>query len=40
MEKISWTNRVRNKEVLYRVNEERNIIHTVKEGRLIELVIS
>ena len=33
MEKISWTNRVRNKEVLYRVNEERNIIHTVKRRK-------
>ena len=29
MEKISWTDRVRN-EVLHRVKEERNIIHTVK----------
>ena len=28
MEKISWTDRVRNK-VLHRVKEERNIIHTV-----------
>jgi hypothetical protein len=30
MEKISWTDRVRNEEVLRRVKEERNIIHTVK----------
>jgi hypothetical protein len=29
MEKISWTDRVRNEEVLHRVKEERNIIHTV-----------
>jgi hypothetical protein len=28
MEKISWTDRVRN-EVLHRVKEERNIIHTI-----------
>jgi hypothetical protein len=28
MEKISWTDRVRNEEVLRRVKEERNIIHT------------
>ena len=28
-EKISWTNRVRN-EVLHRVKEERNILHTIK----------
>ena len=30
MEKISWTDRLRNEEVLHRVKEERNIIHTVK----------
>jgi hypothetical protein len=30
MEKIRWTNRVRSEEVLHRVKEERNIIHTVK----------
>jgi hypothetical protein len=30
MEKISWTNRVRNEEVLHRVKEERIIPHTVK----------
>jgi hypothetical protein len=30
MEKISWTDRVRNEEMLHRVKEERNIIHTVK----------
>ena len=30
MENISWTNRVRNEEVLHRVKEERNIILTVK----------
>jgi hypothetical protein len=33
MEKISWTDRVRNEEVLMRVKEERNIIHTVKRGK-------
>jgi hypothetical protein len=27
MEKISWTERVRNEEVLLRVNEQRNILH-------------
>jgi hypothetical protein len=34
MEKISWTDRVRN-EVLHRVNEQRNILHEIskrKEG--------
>ena len=30
MEKISWTDRVRNKEVLHRVKEERNILHITK----------
>jgi hypothetical protein len=33
MEKVSWTNRVRNEEVLHRVKEERNIIHTVKRRK-------
>jgi hypothetical protein len=30
LEKISWTDRVRNEEVLHRVKEERNIVHTIK----------
>jgi hypothetical protein len=30
MEKISWTDRVRNEEVLYRVKEDRNILHKIK----------
>jgi hypothetical protein len=34
MEKISWTDRVRNEEVLHRVNEERNIIHTIKRRKV------
>jgi L-serine deaminase len=37
MEKISWTDRVRNEDVLHRVKEERNIVHTIKhviEGKL------
>ena len=29
MEKISWTDRVRNEEVLRRVKEERNTLHTI-----------
>jgi hypothetical protein len=29
MEKVSWTNRVRNEEVLHRVKEQRNIVHTI-----------
>jgi hypothetical protein len=27
---ISWTDHVRNEEVLHRVKEERNIVHTIK----------
>jgi hypothetical protein len=34
MEKISWTDRVRNKEVLHRVKEERNIVHTIKRRKI------
>jgi hypothetical protein len=30
MEKIGWNHRVRNEEVLYRVKEEINILHTIK----------
>jgi hypothetical protein len=33
MEKISWTDRVRNEEVLDRVKEERNIVHTIKRRK-------
>jgi hypothetical protein len=33
MEKISWVDRVRNEEVLHRVKEERNILHTVKRRK-------
>jgi hypothetical protein len=31
--KISWTERVRNEEVLLSVMEERNIQHTIKRGK-------
>jgi hypothetical protein len=34
MEKISWTDRVRNEEMLHRVKEEWNIIHTVKRRKV------
>jgi hypothetical protein len=33
MEKISWTNRVRNEKVLHRVKEERNILHKIKRRK-------
>jgi hypothetical protein len=33
MEKISWTDRVRNEEVLHRVKEERNTVHTIKRRK-------
>jgi hypothetical protein len=29
MEKISWTDHVRNKDVLFRVKEQRNILHEI-----------
>jgi hypothetical protein len=31
MEKISWTNHVRNEDVLLRVNEQRNILHEISK---------
>jgi len=40
MDRISWTDRVRDEKVLHRVKEERNIVHTIKRGRLSGLVIS
>jgi hypothetical protein len=33
MEKISWTDRVRNEEVSHRVKEERIILHTIKRRK-------
>ena len=33
MEKISWTNHVRNEEVLLRVIEQRNILHEIRKRR-------
>jgi replicative superfamily II helicase len=33
MKKISWTNHVRNEEVLHRVKEERNILRTIKRRK-------
>jgi hypothetical protein len=32
-EKIGWTDRVSNEEVLRRVKEERNILHTIKRRK-------
>jgi len=40
VEKISWTDRVRNEEVLQRVKEERNNLHTIQEGTVTGLVTS
>jgi len=31
MERISWTDRVRNEEVLLRVKEQRNILHEISK---------
>ena len=33
MEKISWTDRMRNEEVLLRVNEQRNILHEIRKQK-------
>ena len=33
MEKISWTDRVRNEEVLHGVKEERGMLFTIKKRR-------
>jgi hypothetical protein len=33
MDKTSSTDRVRNEEVLHRVKEERNILHTIKRRK-------
>jgi hypothetical protein len=33
MEKISWTNHVRNEEVLLRVKEQRNIVHEISKRK-------
>jgi hypothetical protein len=33
MEKIIWTDRVRNEQVLHRAKEERNIVHTIKRRK-------
>jgi len=33
VEKISWTDRVRNEEMLQRVTKERNIVQTINVGK-------
>ena len=33
MEKISWTDHVRNEEVLLRVKEQRNILHEIRKRK-------
>ena len=33
MEKISWTDHVRNEEVLLRANEHRNILHEIRKRK-------
>jgi hypothetical protein len=32
-ERISWTDRVRNEEVLLRVSEQRNILHEIRKRK-------
>ena len=31
---ISWTDHVRNEEVLFRVNEQRNILHEIRKQKV------
>jgi len=38
MENISWTDHVRNEDVLLRVKEQRNILHEIGNGRRTGLV--
>jgi len=33
MEKINWTDHVRNEQVLLRVNEQRNILHEIRKQK-------
>ena len=33
LEKISWTDHVRNEEVLLRVNEQRDILHEIRKRK-------
>jgi len=33
MQKISWTNHMRNKEVLHTAKEDRNILHAIKQRK-------
>jgi hypothetical protein len=40
MEKISWSDRMRNEEVWHTVKKERNFLRAINEGRLIVLVKS
>ena len=35
MEKVSWNDGVGNEEVLHRVKEDRNILHTIKRRKAI-----
>jgi hypothetical protein len=34
MEKISWTDHVRNEDVLLRVKEQRNILHEIRKWKV------
>jgi len=33
MEEISWTDHVRNEDVLLRVNEQRNVLHEIRKRK-------
>jgi hypothetical protein len=40
MKNISWINRVENEKLLQKIKEERDILSTIKHGRVTGLVIS
>ena len=40
IEKISWTDHVRNEDMLLRVNEQRNILHEIRKRKVTGLVTS
>jgi hypothetical protein len=39
MEKISWTDHVRNEDVLLRVKEQRNVLHEIRKRKATGVVI-
>jgi hypothetical protein len=40
MENVSWIDRVRNDKVLLRIQQEKNILHTLNRSKANRMVIS